>query len=101
MFSDIGNLDIVLGGNYFERDGREFSNSVRRPASPSYKTSINKESNSHSNSKENEIRNFAGHGHNSGGTESDSEFKRLSGELNQRITQEMNNLMSSVSSLIQ
>ena len=50
---------------------------------------MNNESNSHSNSRENEIRGFAGHGHNSGGTE-------LSSELNQRITQEMDGLISSV-----
>ena len=55
------------------------------------------ESNSHSNSRENEIRDFAGHCHNSGGAESSSEFNRLSGKLNQRYTQEMNDLMSSVS----
>ena len=38
---------------------------------------------------------------NPGGAESSSEFNKLSGELNQRITQEMNDLMRSVSSQIQ
>ena len=28
MLSDIGNMDIKLGGNHFERDESEFSNSV-------------------------------------------------------------------------
>ena len=55
---------------------------------------MNNESTSHSYSRENKIRGFAGH--NSGGTEYSSEFIRLSVELNQRITQEMDGLMSSV-----
>ena len=56
----------------------------------------NIESNSHSSSRENEIRGFASHGHNSGGSEFSCDFNRLSVELNQRITQEMDGLMSSV-----
>ena len=38
LLSDIGNMDIKLGGNHFERDESEFSNSVRRSESPSYET---------------------------------------------------------------
>ena len=69
--------------------------------SPSYNTLVNNESSSHSTSRENEIRDFAGNGNNSGEIGYSSEFNELSGELNQRITQEMNDLMSSVSSQIQ
>ena len=36
MLSDIGNMDVMLGGNHFETDEREFSNSVKKPESPGY-----------------------------------------------------------------
>ena len=35
MLSDIENMDIMPGSNHFEREESEFSNSVRRPGSPS------------------------------------------------------------------
>ena len=56
---------------------------------------------SHSIPGEIEIRNLASYGRNSGGTESSGEFNRLSVELNQRITQEMDELMSSAGIQIQ
>ena len=91
----------MLGSNHLERDESEFSNSVRRPESPSYNTLANHDVNFHSNSRDNEIRGYAGSGQNSGEVDSSSEINRLSGELNQRVTQELNDLMSSVSSQIQ
>ena len=36
MLSDIENLDVLLGGNYLERDESETSNYGRRPESHSY-----------------------------------------------------------------
>ena len=96
MLSDSENMDIMLGTNLFEREESELSNSIRRPGSPCYNALVNNDSNSHCNSRENEIRGFASHSHNSGGTESSGEFNRLTVELNQRITEEMDELMSSV-----
>ena len=81
---DIENMDIMLGTNHFQIEESELSNSVPRLESPRYNVLVNNESNSHYNSKENEIKGFAGHGDNSGGIESISEFNRLSVELNQR-----------------
>ena len=101
MLSYIENLDIMLGSNRLEREPSEFSNSVRRPESPSYNALVNHDVNSHSIYREHEIRVYAGNGHNSCETDSSSDINRLSGELNQRITQEMNDLMSSVRSQIQ
>ena len=57
--------------------------------------------NFHSNSRENEIRAFAGNGQNSREGDFSSEINRLSGELNQTISHEMNDLISSVISQIQ
>ena len=88
----------MLGSNRLERDETEFSNSVRRPESLSYNILANHDVNSHSNSREDEIKGYTGNGQNSGEVDSSSEINKLSEELNQRITQEMNDRMSSVSS---
>ena len=90
MLSVIENIK-TLGTNHFEREERELSNSVRRPGIPSYNALVNNESSSYSNFRENEIKCFASHGHNSGGTEFSGEFNKLSVELNQRITQKWKN----------
>ena len=65
MLSDRENIDIMLDTNHFEREECELSNSVRKPEISSFNALVNNESNSHSNSRENEIRGFASHGHNS------------------------------------
>ena len=62
---------------------------------------MNQKTNFHCNSSEAEIRTHAQNGQSLGETDSNSEFIRLSGELNQRITQEMGNILSSVTSQIQ
>ena len=87
----------MLGSNQLEREESEFSNSVRRPESHSYSALVNHDVNSHSNSREDELRGYAGSGQNSENANSSSEINRLSGDLNQRITQEMNDPMCSVS----
>ena len=97
MLSDIENLDIMLGSNHLEREGSELSNSVRRPETPSYNALVNHDVNFHSISREDEIVGYAGNGQNSREANSSSEINRLSGELNQCITQETNDLMSIVS----
>ena len=62
---------------------------------------MNQNTNSHSNSREVEIRTCAQNGQSLRETDSNSEFNRLSGELNQRITQEIRDFLSTVSSQIQ
>ena len=89
MLSDIENLDVILGGNHLERDESEISNYGRRPESRSYDTLLNRNSNSHPNSHETEIRTYVQSGQSSRESDSGSEFNRLPGELNQRITMEM------------
>ena len=61
---------------------------------------MNHDVKSHSISRENEIRGFAGNGLNSREAYSSTEINRLAEELNQRITQEMNDIMCSVSTQI-
>ena len=73
----------MLSSNHFERQESELSNSVRRPEIRSYNAlSNNYDLNDHSNSRENEIRGVTGNGQNSREVDSNSEIKRLSGELN-------------------
>ena len=64
MLSDIEDRDIMLGGDNPERAQSEFSNSVRRPESPSHTTLVNNDVNSHSNSREDEVRGYARNGRN-------------------------------------
>ena len=100
--SNIENLDIMLGGkrNNLERES-ESSNFGRRPDSLFYDTSIIQNTNSHSNSQVAEIRTYAQNSHSLRETDSSSEFNRLSGELIQRITQEMGDHMSTLCSQTQ
>ena len=101
MLSDIDNLDVMLGGNHSGRDESDISNHGRRPENPSYDTLLNQNSNSHLNSNEAEFRIYAQNGQSPRDADSDIEFNRLSGELNQRITREMSDFMSTASSQIQ
>ena len=84
----------MLGGNHLERYKSETSNYGRRPESPSYGTLLNQNSISHPNSQ-------SQNGQSSRDIDSGSEFSRLSGELNQRLTREMSDFMSIVSFKIQ
>ena len=92
MLSDIESLDVMLGGNYLERDESETSNYGRRPENPSYGSSLNQDSIFHPNSHEAEMRTCAQNGQSSKEIDSGSEFNRLSGESNQRFNREMSNL---------
>ena len=97
MLSYIENLYKMLGSNRLKREECEFSNSVSRPESPSYNALVNHYVNSHSNSREDEIRRYAENGQNSREADSSSEINSLSGDKKQRITQDMNDFMCSVS----
>ena len=62
---------------------------------------MNQSSKSHSSSPEAEPRTYAQNGQSLRETDSNSEFNRLSGDLNRRFTQEMGDFMGTVSSQIQ
>ena len=78
----------MLGGNYIERGESELSDSLRRSDSPNYNALEGNEEDSYPNPGENRSSNSANYGHNSAGTVSSVEFKRLPGELNLRISRE-------------
>ena len=101
MLSNIENLDIMLVGNSLDREESVYSNIGRRPESPSYENVLNQNDQSHSNSREAEIRSCAKNGHSAREADSGSECNRLSGELNQRFLQQMGDFMNTVSSKIQ
>ena len=100
MLSDIEILDVMLGGHHSERDQCEISNGGRTE-SPSYATLLHQNSNSHPNCHETEIRTYTRNGRSSREADSGSEFTMLSGELNQEITRDMSDFMSTLRSQIQ
>ena len=104
MLSDIENLDVMLGENHFSARGREGSLNSNVP-----RRSRSFDSNESENEKESRNRNreFTNSGtnvefdHNSVRGKSSAEINRLSSELNFRISQEMDEMMNSVSVQIQ
>ena len=94
MISKLENMDVMIGNGHFKRKDSEFENS-------SYDAPNDYNSNSHTNSRENEIRGLAGNVRNTTEADSSSELNRLSGELNLSVTQKMNGLMNRVSSQFQ
>ena len=101
MLSDVENLDIMLGGNPLERKESEYGNSSRRSMSLSLNTHENDEETHNLNYRENRSGNSAGNGHNYADTDSSAEFNKLLGELNLRISREMDEMINSVSVQIQ
>ena len=104
MLSDIENLDIMLGGNHFNRNERSESlnsNQARRPGSLFGDEFENEDENRSSNSGNNGPDPNAELGQNSVRGSSNAEINRLSSELNSRISREMDEMMNSVSVQIQ
>ena len=91
----------MLGGNHLEKEESEYDNSSRRSISPNLNTYESDEQNHYPNSRENRSGNSAEYGHNSTGTDSSVEFNKLSGELNLRISREMDEMTNNVSVQIQ
>ena len=96
IFSDIENLDVMLGGNLFDREESEDSILARRPESASCNASDNEES-PHLNTRENRSGNSSDRGQIFTGASSSAQINRISGELNFRISREMDEMMNSVS----
>ena len=101
MLSDIKSLDNMSGGNHLEREESEYSDPSRRLGSPSDNAPEYGEENHYPKSRENRSGNSADYGHIPAGTNSNAEFNRLSGELNLRISREMDEVMNSLSDQIQ
>ena len=100
ILSNIENFDIVLGGNHFDREESEDIILARMQKSESCNASDNQE-NLHSNARENRLGNSTEYGKNSTDASSSAELNKLSGELNLRISREMDEMMNSVSVQIQ
>ena len=95
MLSDIENLDIMLGGNHFNRNERSESlnsNQARRPGSLFGDEFENEDGNRSSNPGNNGPGPNAELGQNSVRGSSNAEINRLSSELNSRISREMNSV---------
>ena len=104
MLSDIENLDIMLGENYFNTRGREGSlnsNLPRRPRSFASNESENEDRNIGRNQRNANSRTNTECDQYSVTVNSSAEINRLSSELNSRISREMDEMMNSVSAQIQ
>ena len=104
ILSDIENLDIMLGGDRYNRIERERSlesNSVRRRESIMSNNLDNEGESLFSNCRNDEPRTSADLGQNSAEANSLAEINSLSSELNSRISREMDEMMSNVDTLIQ
>ena len=91
----------MLGDNHLEREESEYGNSNRRSNSTNFNTHENNDGNHYPNSRESRSSNGAECGHNFAGTDTSAEFNRLSGELNLRISREMDEMKNNVSAQIQ
>ena len=104
MFSDIENLDIMLGENDFNTKERGESlngNLAKRPESVVSNDSENDDENTHVSPRVVNSGFSADFDHNSATANSSAGINRLSSELNSRISREMDELMNSVSVQIQ
>ena len=104
MLSDIENLDIMLGGNHFNRNERNESvnsNQAGRPESLFGDEFGDENENEFPNPGNNGPSPNTELGHNSIRECSSVEINRLSSELNSRISREMDEMMNSVSVQIQ
>ena len=100
MFSDIQNLDIILGANHFdtrERDDSLNSNLARRLESVISEDLENNQENTNVNPRNINSGNSAEFDHISATANSSAEITRLSSELNSRTSREMDEMMNSVS----
>ena len=104
MLSDIENLDIMLGGNHFDRNERSESvnsNQAGRPESLFGDEFGDENENEFPNPGNNGPSPNTELGQNSIRESSSVEINRLSSELNSRISREMDEMMNSVSVQIQ
>ena len=99
--SDLEKITLIVGSLPFEREESDCNDLTRRPDSQSCENSAERNSYSNSNSRENEIKGLAGNGHSTSEIGSNNNFNRLTGEIYQRLTQEMNGLMDSFNLEIQ
>ena len=104
MFSDIENLDIMLGRNHFDARQRVESlntNLATRPESVISNDLENDQENTRLNPRVINAGTSAEFDHNSATDTSSAEINKLSSKLNSRISPEMDEMMNSVSVQIQ
>ena len=101
ILSDIEKLDIMLGERHSEREESVNSNSVRRPESANSNTFGNNDENISLNHEDMGFGNNAVPRHSSASGNSNVEINSLSGELNSRLSREIDEMMSSVNVQIQ
>ena len=100
MFSDMENLNKMLGDRHSEREGSVNSNHAKRPENMNSNLFENNEENLYLNPRETGLGDNAEIRQNSTSANSSAEINRLSSELNSRISK-MNEMINGVSVQIQ
>ena len=95
------NLNVVIGNSHNEGEESDFVGLTGGPDSQNCENSAERNYYSSSNSGENEIRGFAGNGHSSSEIGPDNNLDSLTGEINQRISEEVNVLIDTSNLQIQ
>ena len=104
MLSDIGNLDIMLGENHFNRNERDESlnsNCARRPESTIEDEFENNDENRQLDPRDVDASTNANYSQNSSEGNSSAEINKLTSELNSRLSRQLDEMMSSVNTPIQ
>ena len=98
---DLENLNVVIGNSHNEGEENDFVGLTGGPDSPNCENSAERNYYSSSNSGENEIRGFAGNGHSTSEIGPKNTLGSLTGEINQRISEEVNVLIDTSNLQIQ
>ena len=101
MLSDIENLVVMLGGNYFSDIDREESPNSNLVGRPESVVSNNFENNQEEMCSNYDLGVNADYGQNSESGNSSAEINKLSSELKSRLSRELDEMMGSVNTQIQ
>ena len=101
MFSDIENLDVMLGENHFSNVEREENLNSNLAGRTESVVSNNFENDSEEMCSNRNLGANADYGQNSASGTSSAEFNKLSSELNSRLSRDLDEMMGSVNTQIQ
>ena len=101
MFSDIENLDVMLGENHFSNVEREENLNSNLAGRPESVVSNNFENDNEEMCSNRNLGANADYGQNSASGSSSAEFNKLSSELNSRLSRDLDEMMGSVNTQIQ
>ena len=94
--SDLENLNIIIGSSHFDKGENDMDDLRGRHDSQSFANSVEPNSHSNSNSRDNDSRGFAVYGQSTSETDPNVNLNHLTGVVHHRITQGMNGLIDNL-----